>query len=264
MLDIPDGSAKEQGIALGRAAAAAMLAARTDRMARPGTSLWPNRHAARPAGRPVGPNNANVFATTKNIDTFSIKRSDQFRTEGPPDMASAEYAAAFNEVKLRPARELALTDAQNRLASLRLGTGSAPSTERCARSRWPKGLSTADQAIAVRQDASIARGRRIHRLLGRQGPLAVLAAPDGYPVGRHRRHHPATVADPNWMALFPIPVSGPAVSGYNCFTAAVWHSAKAVLRGPTRSTFSVTQPRDLGFDPRAGYPRLHPVHRCRP
>ena len=201
MLDIPDGSAKEQGIALGRAAAAAMLAARTDD-GRPGTSLWPI--GTLPGQwRPVGPNNANVFATTKNIDTFSIKRSDQFRTEGPPDMASAEYAAAFNEVKSTGEKNSPRTDAQNRLASFVSANPFGPFHRALREIALAKGLSTADQALLFVKTSIAAADAFIacwddkdHWLFWRPQTAIQLADTDG---------NPATVADPNWTALFPIP-----------------------------------------------------------
>ncbi|HLO36238.1 MAG TPA: hypothetical protein VK194_09155, partial [Candidatus Deferrimicrobium sp.] len=94
---IPDGQARTDGIAVGAAAAAAMLAERT------GDGRFGSRTftAGTEPGewRLVPPLNANVFAWVSDVRPFTLKRASQFRTEGPPDLSSAQYATEFNEVK---------------------------------------------------------------------------------------------------------------------------------------------------------------------
>ena len=94
---IPEWSARG-GIAVGEAAAAAMIAARTNdgRFGTPGfpTGLLPGQW------RPVLPALANdPAAWLRNVKPFLIERSSQFRSAGPQPLASAGYAAEFNEVK---------------------------------------------------------------------------------------------------------------------------------------------------------------------
>ncbi len=91
------GQAKTDGIAIGAAAAAAMLLARTGD-GRFGSHTWavgddPGEW------RTVPPLSANVFAWFGSVTPLTMKRADQFRTEGPLDLASPQYAAEFNEVK---------------------------------------------------------------------------------------------------------------------------------------------------------------------
>ena len=51
-------------------------------------------------------------------DPFTLKSTGQFRTEGPYDLASPEWAAEFNEVKALGSNDPSTrTDEQNRLAS---------------------------------------------------------------------------------------------------------------------------------------------------
>ena len=94
---IPDGKAKSDGITVGAAAAAVMLADRLD----------DGRNGTRPFDvgtdpgewRPVPPLSNNVFSWVGDIRPFSLKRSDQFRTRAPPPLKSKQYAREFNEVK---------------------------------------------------------------------------------------------------------------------------------------------------------------------
>jgi PAP2 superfamily len=95
---IPDGSSKTRGIAVGDAAAAAMIAARTDdgrfgpfRFAvGSGPGVW----------KPVLPAFANdPNAWLKDVRPFLIRRSSQFRSRGPLALTSRKYAREFEEVK---------------------------------------------------------------------------------------------------------------------------------------------------------------------
>jgi hypothetical protein len=95
---IPDGPSKTRGIAVGEAAAAAMIAARTDdgRFGPPGFPVGPG------AGRwrPVPPNFGNdPLAWIRNVKPFLIRSSSQFRSDGPYSLTSRKYAKEFNEVK---------------------------------------------------------------------------------------------------------------------------------------------------------------------
>ena len=96
---IPDGSAKRGGIAVGEAAAWAMIAARTED-GRFGPYRFPVR--ADPGGwRPVLPDFVNdPNAWVKDVDPFLGKDPEQFRSHGPYDLDSRRYAREFEEVKL--------------------------------------------------------------------------------------------------------------------------------------------------------------------
>jgi hypothetical protein len=95
---IPDGSSKTRGIRVGEAAAAAMIAARTDdgrfgafRFAvGSGPGVW----------KPVLPafgNDPNAWV--KDVVPFLIDEASQFRSDGPYKLTSKQYARDFNEVK---------------------------------------------------------------------------------------------------------------------------------------------------------------------
>ena len=95
---IPDGLANSRGIAVGEAAAAAMIAARTN-----DGRLGPYRF---PVGsgpgvwKPVLPafvNDPNAWL--KDVKPFVIESGTQFMSNGPLDLTSNKYADEYNEVK---------------------------------------------------------------------------------------------------------------------------------------------------------------------
>jgi hypothetical protein len=140
---IPNGSPKTRGIAVGNAAAAAMIAARTDdgrfgpfRFAvGSGPGVW----------KPVLPMFVNdPAAWLKDVKPFLIPSSSQFRSEGPLPLTSRRYAREFDEVK---------------------SLGSATSTER-----------TADQTLAARYWAENppATWSRVFRTLSAQQALSLV------------------------------------------------------------------------------------------
>jgi len=95
---IPDSSSKTRGIAVGEAAAAAMIAARTNdgRFGAPGftTGTLPGQW------RPVLPSFGNdPNGWIRNVKPFMIESSSQFRSKGPYELTSRKYAKEFDEVK---------------------------------------------------------------------------------------------------------------------------------------------------------------------
>ena len=87
---IADGSAKTRGIAVGNAAAAAMIAARTADGRR--HTGFPDRHdPGRLAARaPAFGNDPNAWV--KDVKPFLIKGASQFRSAGPHELKSRKYA----------------------------------------------------------------------------------------------------------------------------------------------------------------------------
>ena len=95
---IADGTAKTRGIAVGEAAAAAMIAARTADgrfglfrfLSGTGPGVW------RP---PLPPFANDPNAWVKDVKPFLIESASQFRSRGPYELTSSKYAREFNEVK---------------------------------------------------------------------------------------------------------------------------------------------------------------------
>jgi len=110
---IPDGQAKTDGISVGHAAAAAMIANRTGDGSAPPmfytpTSSDPYEWQVTPG--PCAASGAGVFRHWPNVRTFGVKSSSQFRAEPPPELGSGKYAQDFNEVQRVGAANASLVD----------------------------------------------------------------------------------------------------------------------------------------------------------
>ena len=199
---IPDGSAKQGGIAVGEAAAWAMIAARTED-GRFGPYRFP-AGAAPGSWRPVLPafvNDPNAWV--KDVDPFLGKDPERFRSHGPYDLGSRRYAREFEEVKslgslTSTKRSADQTDAAKfwaegpmiitrltRDLSARFGLG-VPDAARMYAMEY---LTGADALIAVWND-------KARWLFWRPITAIREAAADG---------NPATEADPGWLPLINNP-----------------------------------------------------------
>jgi len=110
---VPAGPARNQGVAVGRAAGAAMLALRKDDGATRDAPYTPGMGPGkwRPHPNPVPPNPpiANPDAALgyapsslpgwQNVTPFTLLSASQFWLPGPPALTSATYARDFNEAK---------------------------------------------------------------------------------------------------------------------------------------------------------------------
>jgi hypothetical protein len=97
---IPDGPAKAAGITVGQAAAAAMIAARTNDGSSPAafflpSSSKPGDWQLTPGCSPAG----GAFFHWKDVTPFGIRSGSQFRLGPPQELASARYTRTYNEVK---------------------------------------------------------------------------------------------------------------------------------------------------------------------
>ena len=98
---IADGVRKRQGIAVGEAAAAAMIALRADDGSTPPEFYTPVSNAAgewqvTPSCPPAG----GILLQWRNLRPFAIETTDQFRSAPPPALRSLRYAIDYWEVKL--------------------------------------------------------------------------------------------------------------------------------------------------------------------
>jgi hypothetical protein len=238
---VPEGPAKQGGIEVGEAAAAAMLRARQGD-GRFGTFTFvpgtdPGDWRPGPPQGPAGTVAVDPAAWVGFVRPFLVPNVDMLRSAGPNALTSAEYAVEFAEVK--------------RLGSLN-------STRR-----------TADQTMAAIfwQDHGIAIWNRVFRSLATSRELDIvdsarlfamgdLAGADGSigcwndkaywsfwrPITAIRAAatdgNPATRADPNWVPLFDptVAVSGPLLvtpgfpdhpSGHGCVSGAILRTLQA-------------------------------------
>jgi hypothetical protein len=103
---IPNGPAKTDGIAIGAAAADAMLTERADdgRFGAPGFTVpavpGPGDWRPQPPAATVPPPPVNdPFAWVRNVRPFLLNSAAQVLTRGPNPLESTKYAKQFNEVK---------------------------------------------------------------------------------------------------------------------------------------------------------------------
>jgi hypothetical protein len=101
---LQDGRAQANGIALGRQAAAAILALRSNdgsQHAEPrvGVEFIPSDKPGKWRPDPISQMPIALGAFWGGVEPFVLESADQFRVPPPPRLASSKYAIAFNEVQ---------------------------------------------------------------------------------------------------------------------------------------------------------------------
>ncbi len=102
--DIPGGNAKTRGIALGRRAAAAILArVANDGSAhaepRLGIEFFPSNQPGKWRQDPISLVPIALGARWREVDPLVLRSASQFRAPAPPSLTSSAYTTAFREVK---------------------------------------------------------------------------------------------------------------------------------------------------------------------
>lgn len=222
---IPDGDAKNGGIAAGAAAAAAMLAERTgDGRYVPfsfteGTDPgeWRRTSAI-----------TDPFAWVGKVTPFTLESTSQFRTKGPFDLDSKAYAKEYDEVKaFGSLTGSSRTQEQTDLALFY----TANPVEMYNRAF--RGV-TADEGIGIVDEA------RFYAQVNVSGADALINCWDDKEYWHFWRPitaiqngdndtNPRTVGDPAWTSLVANPPYPDHSSGYNCFTGASMNSASLFL-----------------------------------
>jgi hypothetical protein len=97
---VPDGTSKTDGITVGHAAAAAVIALRQNDGSAPPQFFFPSSGAP---GEwqltPSCPAAGGILYHWQNLTPFGVKESSQFRSAPPPALTSHRYRRDFNEVK---------------------------------------------------------------------------------------------------------------------------------------------------------------------
>ena len=238
LASIDPGQAKADGIEIGAAAAAAMLAARaTD--GRFDVEPFVTGSAAG-EWRLVGPANGNVLGQFATVTPLTLKSPDQFPTEGMPALTSGQYTAEFNEVKALGAQVGSTrTEAQTLMAGFYTANPLGFYNAGLRAIAGEAGLSTSDQARLFVMTSMAGADALIScwsnkKLWSAWRPQTAIreAANDGNPL---------TEPDPEWLSLFGTPGYPDEPSGYNCYTGGFWHSARFFF-GTDRMSFSLTSP----------------------
>jgi hypothetical protein len=213
---VPDGPSKLRGIAVGEAAAAAMIDARRDDGA---FANVPWTVGTEPGQwRPTPPDNLNVGAWFATLKPFVIRDPGDFRTPGPPALTSAAYARDLNEAKaVGSATSTVRTPDQTEAAiwwddlrlveweiTRQLATTHRLDTLQTARLFAMVDMAAVDTMIACYKEKKFWS-------FWRPVTAIPLADTDG---------NPATAADPAWTPLRITHPSTEYPSGHACFTSA--------------------------------------------
>ena len=242
---IPAGESKEDGIAAGAAAAAAMLEERADD-GRYAQDIFFTEGLEPGEWRPALPLFASdPFAWVMRVEPFVLDEPSQFETQGPRPLASGAYANEYDEVKALGA---ATNSARN------------PEQEKIAQF-YTNNVSPVELFNRTFRDISASEGLTMveeARLFG----MANLATADSLincwsdkesfgfwrPITAIREGdddgNRFTVGDPNWTPLQATPPYPDHSSGYNCVTGAMMNTGKAFF-GTNDMSFNVVRPNVL-------------------
>ena len=96
---IPDGQSKDDGVAVGASAAAALIAARTGDGSSPPQFYQPtSSQAGMWQTTPSCPAAGGTLFHWQNVTPFGVRSNAQFRSAPPPDLSSPRYTRDYNEV----------------------------------------------------------------------------------------------------------------------------------------------------------------------
>jgi hypothetical protein len=238
---MPDTQAKADGIAVGEAAAAAMIAARLDDGSAP-PETWLPTSTEPGIWQPTPPVfGAGILLHWRNVAPFAIRSSSQFRSLPPPSLQSRRYTRDYNEVMkygsdTSPDRPQDRTDVARYFAVV----GAVPA--------WNQAV----QQISVARGRTLAQNARAFALLNMAISDALVSAIEtkyfyqfwrpvtairaGAVDGNHR-----TDADGNWTPL----VTTPAFPSYPSAHASASYAARRVaesLFGFGRVDVTLTNP----------------------
>jgi hypothetical protein len=226
---IPDGPAKTGGINAGEAAAAAMIAARTNdgRFGPFRFTIGTTPGAWRPT-LPAFVNDPNAWL--KDVKPFLIESSSQFRSKGPHQLTSNQYAKEFAEVK---------------------SVGSATSTTRTgdqthAANYWAehpaRTWSRIFRTLAAQENVSTVDSARLFAMLYLTAADALITVWDDKAHWSFWRPitaiheadtdgNPKTVKDAAWRPLIPNPPYPEHPSGHLGLSGSIGETLKDFFRG---------------------------------
>ena len=259
---IADGPSKTEGIRVGAAAAAAMLAFRLNDgyLAAFPFDIGSDPGDWRPVGWPFAlPDpRADPDAWVANEKPFLIESPSQFRSNGPNALTSRAYEKDFNEVKSLGAIDSTTRTADQTAAAVFWQFPPIALWNQLARDQLaPRfGLDTADQArlyaivnLAAADAAISCWNDKYYWNFWRPRAAIREAGTDG---------NPATVPDPNWESLFaPATQTTPPLgtppfpdhpSGHSCLSGAV-ANAFADFFGRDKVEFDIVSGRSLNGVP---------------
>ncbi|MFC6019290.1 vanadium-dependent haloperoxidase [Plantactinospora solaniradicis] len=236
---IPAGTARDRGIAAGRAEASTLLAQRADDgldpasvnppfpTPTPAPGIWQPTPPTFTTGQQAG----NRFATP-----FLLDRADRYRPDPPPALGSARYLADLAEVRVYGgADSTARTQAQTDTATFWLGSSLVLYTGvlRAALAQSRKPAAWRAQLVALFHvalvDTQIATSDAKYAYL-RWRPVTGIQAGD----------------DPTWTPLHTTPAHPDYPSGHNTYSGAAEQVLTALVGPRARQPFTITSPSQPG------------------
>jgi hypothetical protein len=239
LAEIPNGEAKNKGIDVGAAAAAAMLADRVGdgRFGTPGFPVGSGPGEWRPLSAASTANDPNGWV--RRVKPFTLPTQEYFHTSGPPlPLSGAQYATEFNEVKaLGRVDSATRTAAQTSLANWSAAHPVPMVYAAMRQVAASKGLTITEQArfhamtsMSGADSLINCWAEKAHWGFWRPTTAIQLADTDG---------NDATDADTGWTSLLAVPPYADEPSGANCVFGGVMNSAKAFF-GSDAAEFDIT------------------------
>jgi hypothetical protein len=243
---IPDSQAKTDGISVGEAAAAAMIALRSNDGSAPPQFYAPSSSAPGEWQRTAGcPAAGGAFLHWRNVTPFGLQSSSQFRSEPPPALTSNLYRGDYEEVTAVGGRDSTMrstdrSDAARFYAVVLAVATWNPAVRQVAAA---EGTSTSDTARALAllnvaiSDALVSvMETKYHYVFWRPET----AIPEGDADGNDRTH-----ADPGFVPFIPTPC----FPGYPSAHASASYAAKEIARrifGAGGHSIVLTSPPSVG------------------
>ena len=220
---IPDGQAKDDGVAVGEAAAAAMIADRTNDGSAPPQFYTPT--STDPGQWQLTPGcTAGVFLHWRDLKPFGVLRTDQFRPGPPPALTSGLYTKVYDEVKTVGAVDSTVRPPDRTDVARYFAVASAPHV-------WNQ----AARQVSAAEERSLSENARTFALLNMalsDGLASVMEAKYHYVFWRpytairagDTDGNPRTDPDPTWNPL----ISTPCFPGYPSAHAVASYAARKI------------------------------------
>jgi hypothetical protein len=222
---LPDGAGKEDGVAAGEAAAAAMIARRAADGSTPPafhvpSSVAPGEWQPTPGCPPAG----GILAHWGRVTPFGIPSAEQFDSAPPPPLSSRRYTRAFTEVRAVGAADSSLRSAHQTDVARFYAAVLAVAT-------WNPAVSQ----VSLARPRRLAFNARLFALVNMaisDALVAVMHTKYEYPFWRPETAiraadldgNPRTGADPGWTPL----IVAPCFPSYGSAHAAASYAARTV------------------------------------
>jgi hypothetical protein len=239
---IPAGPARDQGLAVGDASAAAMIGWRsTDGSGQTPPPWTGNTNLGQ--WRPTDNGLPGALPHWGTVTPFVIQSGSQFRSPQAPALTGAEYAAAYNEVKALGSRTNS-TRTQDQTDIANFWAANAGTVT-------PPGMWTQiAQVIGTQRGNTISENARMFAMVGAAVADAGITAWDtkythnfwrpetGIRLGESDGN-PLTQGDPSWQPLLVTPNHPSLTSGHSTFSSAA-AAALAAFLGTDAYAFTLT------------------------